>query len=82
MAQDLEIQTHIAEELATVAEDLRRSTVQVRGRQTGVGSGVIWRADGLIITNAHVVRGTKAIAELADGQILEATVTARDQRLT
>jgi serine protease Do len=81
MAQDPEIQTHIAEELASVAEDLRRSTVQVRGRQTGVGSGVIWRTDGLIITNAHVVRGAKAIAELADGQILEATVTARDQRL-
>ncbi len=63
-----------------MAEQLRRSTVQVRGRGPGGGSGVIWRADGLILTNAHVVRGPQAIVELADGRTFEATVTARDER--
>ncbi len=73
-----------------IAEQLRRSTVQVRGRrerkpsgqhgQQGGGSGVIWRADGLIITNAHVARGPQAIIVLTDGRTLEATVTARDER--
>ncbi len=63
-----------------MAEQLRRSTVQVRGRGPGGGSGVIWRADGLILTNAHVARGPQAFVELADGRTFEATVTARDER--
>jgi serine protease Do len=63
-----------------MAEQLRRSTVQVRGRGPGGGSGVIWRADGLIITNAHVARGPQAIVELADGRTFDAVVTTRDER--
>jgi serine protease Do len=64
-----------------MAEQLRRSTVQVRGhRSPGGGSGVIWRADGLIITNAHVARGPRAIVELADGRTFDAVVTTRDER--
>jgi serine protease Do len=40
----------------------------------------VWRADGLIVTNAHVVRGPGAVVELADGRVLDARVTARDAR--
>src|SRR5215469_18607475 len=68
----------VAHELATVAERLRRSTVQVRGRGPGGGSGVIWRPDGLIITNAHVARGPRATVELWHGRVLDATVTTRN----
>jgi serine protease Do len=39
---------------------------------------VIWRADGLIITNAHVAHGPRASVELSDGRVLAATLTARD----
>jgi serine protease Do len=64
-----------------MAEQLRRSTVQVRGhRSPGGGSGVIWRADGLIITNAHVARGPRATVELSDGRTFDAVVTTRDER--
>ena len=63
-----------------MAEQLRRSTVQVRGRGPGGGSGVVWRADGLIITNAHVARGPQATIVLVDGRTFAATVTARDER--
>lgn len=64
-----------------MAAQLRRATVQVRGhRSPGGGSGVIWRPDGLIITNAHVARGPQAILELADGRKFDAAVTARDER--
>ena len=56
----------IAEELAVNAQLVRRSTVQVRtGR--GAGSGVIWQSDGLIVTNAHVARGSHATVEMWDG---------------
>lgn len=45
----------------------------------GLGSGVIWRQDGLIITNFHVVRQAEAIAvELRDGRTLRADVVGAD----
>lgn len=68
----------LAHDLEDVAERLCRSTVQVRGRGPGGGSGVIWRADGLIITNAHVAHGPRATVQLSDGRVLPATVTVRD----
>jgi serine protease Do len=67
--------------LTSIAEHLRRITVQIRGRERGVGSGVIWRPDGVIITNAHVARAPRATVALADGRMLEATVTVRDPGL-
>src|SRR5579875_2230782 len=69
----------LGEALAQVAEALRRSTVQVRGRGPGSGAGVIWSADGVIITNAHVARGREAEVELWDGRVLPAEVVRRDE---
>jgi serine protease Do len=70
-----------------IAERLRRSTVQVfsgepaRGRrERGGGSGVIWRADGAVLTNAHVARNDTADVELWDGRRLAARVVSRDGR--
>jgi serine protease Do len=61
-----------------VAEALRRTTVQVSSSGRGFGSGVILSADGLIVTNAHVVRSSHAQVQLWDGRTLEAAVTSRD----
>jgi serine protease Do len=61
-----------------LAESLRRVTVQVFSR--GSGSGIIWRADGLILTNAHVAQGTEARVNLWDGRQFAARVVARDPR--
>lgn len=45
------------------------------------GSGVIIRADGLILTNNHVVEGAEAIqVRLADGRPFAATLVKADQR--
>jgi serine protease Do len=68
--------------LGEVAERLRRSTVQVRlgRRERGGGSGVVWRPDGLILTNAHVARAGEMQVELWDGRSFRARVTSRDPR--
>lgn len=66
------------EELVTVAETLNRSTVQVQSRRFGEGSGVIWHSNGLIITNAHVIRGMGAKVKLSDGRVLDAVCIKRD----
>src|SRR5919199_2637908 len=70
--------SHLADELASMAESLLRVTVQVRDRRRGIGSGVIWRSDGLIVTNAHVARASSAVVELRDGRTFDARVTSRD----
>lgn len=58
---------------------LRRSTVHVRTRGAGGGSGVIWEPSGLVITNAHVVRGPEAQVETSDGQTFSAAVISTDR---
>ena len=62
-----------------IAEKLRRSTVQVYAdKRRGGGSGVIWKSDGLVVTNAHVARQSKAKVELWDGQTFDAKVVSHD----
>jgi serine protease Do len=61
-----------------VAEALRRTTVQVGGDGRGYGSGVILSAEGLIVTNAHVVRSSHSQVKLWDGRTFQAVVTSRD----
>lgn len=64
-----------------VIERLRRSTVAVRAHAGGGGSGVIWTADGSIVTNAHVVeRSSAAEVEFWDGGRLTARIVQRDRR--
>lgn len=67
--------------LGEIAERVRRSTVLVRSRASrGNGSGVIWSSSGLIITNAHVARGSRAEVCLWDGREVQADVIARGTR--
>jgi serine protease Do len=63
-----------------IAEQLRRSTVLIHARGRGSGSGVIWSSEGVIVTNAHVVHGSKVCVRLWDGQEFDAAVTACDPR--
>lgn len=65
--------------MAATADSLRRSVVRMRERgREGGGAGVIWRPDGLIVTNAHVARGGPVEVELVDGRVLAGTVVDRD----
>jgi serine protease Do len=78
-----------------IAEQLRRSTVQVASRAAngyGQGSGIIVKSDGVIVTNAHVANPDPAVAgrrvaghsglevRLWDGSSFPASVEARNAR--
>lgn len=71
----------LAGETDAVVERLRRSVVAVRSPVSGGGSGIIWRDDGLVITNSHVVRGARADIQTWDGRMLPARLVARDPEL-
>jgi serine protease Do len=63
-----------------IAEQLRRSTVLIHAGGRGTGSGIIWSSDGLVVTNAHVIRGPSTTVQLWDGREFEAAVRSRDPR--
>ena len=65
-------------DLAAIANCARASLVQVRDSRDGAGSGTIWDAEGLIITNAHVVRHRRVDVVLPGGRRLPAEVLAAD----
>ena len=70
----------IERDLEQLAETLRASTVAVRLRGDGAGSGVIWSGDGTIVTNAHVASRPEAEVVLSDGRRFAARVERRDER--
>ena len=54
-------------ELDEVVVRVRRSLVQVRSGDRGAGAGTIWHPNGLVVTNAHVVRSRRLRVTLPDG---------------
>ncbi|MBI1880569.1 MAG: trypsin-like peptidase domain-containing protein [Chloroflexi bacterium] len=64
-------------DMSTIVENVRRSLVQISNGRGGAGAGTIWHADGLIVTNAHVIAGHQALkVTLPDGRTLPARVLA------
>ena len=54
------------------------SLVIVRGHRFGAGSGIVWDANGLILTNNHVVGRHTPVVILQDDQEYESRLIARD----
>ncbi len=75
-AQDLELLAALDSASAKLVEKVSPSVVYLRTRM-GEGSGVVYRPDGYIITNSHVVGGSKTVdVFLADGRETKGEVIA------
>jgi serine protease Do len=70
---------------AAMVGRVQESVVQVRSRGRGVGAGVIWAGEGLVLTNHHVVAGRsrnpKVTVVLRDGREVDAEVVKRGHSL-
>ena len=66
-------------------EEAQRSVVQLRSSGRGIGAGVIWPGDGLVLTNHHVVSGRRRRnnikVALHDGRTIDADVLKSDRSL-
>src|SRR3989304_7561906 len=75
-----ELLARLNSEMASLVAQVQRSLVQIRNGRHGMGAGIIWRPDGLIVTNAHVVGQPAPRVRLADGQTYAARILAHDAR--
>ena len=69
--------------ISALVDRVRPSVVQIQSGGRGNGTGVIWRADGAILTNDHVVAhaGGRISVGLTDGRSMEAALVARNPEL-
>ena len=64
--------------ISDLVEQVMPSLVIVRGHRYGAGAGIVWNANGLILTNSHVVgRHTPIVVLQNDGEY-ESRLIARD----
>jgi S1-C subfamily serine protease len=69
----------LSDDLATAAEQAAQRIVRVEARRANPASGLIWSADGLILTAHHVIEREDAInVVLPDGRTLPAGLVGRD----
>lgn len=73
----------ISAAVATLVDQVKPSVVQVRSSRRGAGAGIIWRADGGILTNYHVVAASRGPLQvfLAEGRTLDARVVDHNAAL-
>lgn len=72
--------TDVSADLAAVVKAASPTVVRVEGRRRMPATGIVWSADGLILTANHVVRADEGIGVgFEDGRILEATLRGRDR---
>ncbi len=70
---------NLSQGMADLVAQSDARVVRVDARQRLPGSGVIWSAEGLIVTSNHVVERVDQIQiGLADGSTLDATLVGRE----
>lgn len=74
----LPILRDLDEQIEAMLTRALHSLVQVVNSRRGAGAGIIWRQNGLIVTNNHVVGRGEVVVILFDGRRYPARLVARD----
>jgi serine protease Do len=76
-----DVLAQVNEQMSAVVDEAQRCLVQVHNGRRGAGAGTILHAEGLIITNAHVVKRQSPKVTLEDGRTLPARLLSYDEDL-
>lgn len=75
----MDVLQSVSQSLATAVETVGRSVVRVEARRGRPGSGLVWAAEGTIVTADHVLERDEDIqVALADGTGVVANLAGRD----
>ncbi|MFQ5436458.1 MAG: S1C family serine protease [Anaerolineae bacterium] len=76
----MSVLTELSTGLAAVVTNAGPAVVRVEARRRLPATGIVWSADGVIVTAHHIVtRDDKIKVGLADGNTINATLVGRDQ---
>ncbi|MDX2138970.1 MAG: trypsin-like peptidase domain-containing protein [Chloroflexota bacterium] len=74
-----EVLKSLSDDLAAAVATAGHSIVRIEGRRRSPASGIVWSADGMIVTAHHVVeRDDNLKVGLPDGSTVSATLVGRD----
>ena len=69
----------LSEQIEHIADNVSQSVVGVHSRKRGNGSGVIWNADGYIVTSSHIVGELDEVeVSIRNGKSYPAKVVGND----
>lgn len=75
----------INDSAAGSVQQIQQSLVQIVSDEGSMGAGIIWKSDGIIITNAHVVMGRNQVRDLQvvlqDDEPYDAQIVVADETL-
>ena len=75
----------INDSAAGSVQQIQQSLVQIVSDEGSMGAGIIWKSDGIIITNAHVVLGRNQVRDLQvvlqDGDHFDTQIVIADETL-
>ncbi len=70
---------NLSDDLAAAVDTAGQSIVRIEGRRRQSASGIVWSADGLIVTAHHVLESDEGIkVGLPNGETVDATLVGRD----
>ena len=79
MSAVLKVLEQMSDALASLVQTVQHSVVRVEARRRLPATGIVWAADGVLVTAHHVIEQEESIkVGLPDGRTVEATLIGRD----
>jgi len=77
----IDLSTSLADALSEVVYRINRSLVVLHNGKHGIGAGIIWSREGLVLTNYHVIAHGHNRVALANGEEYPTRLVAQDPEI-